>query len=713
MSAFDYSVWAPDTVLTLCTVPWDSSYRDLVRFDSEAARAEWFGQREQKGQAIDLAGLVYLRYGEPVSVPLPFSQCCQFNYLVARNPVQPVPSRSEVPPRVPDVFYYFVTDVTYIAPNTTQLNVQLDVWQTYYNRLSFGRSYVTRGHVAVANSNSTRRNMSDYLTDMEGIEYGSEYEVVHQEFITPVATADDVWVLIQSSTNLSASWGTVDKPNLSTAAGGKQNGMVGGADLNAVSMTDFKKLMSALSSAPWVSQGINFITVVPKSLVRVLGSGHTANGGALDIALYDMADSVANPVEWELTDVFAKFAIPQRYSDYVKLNMFPYCLLEVTTLTGNPVTFKPECFDYLGSDTVEFTSRMCPIPPEVKMTFSPQRYNTYGTSNVSFYSCDGTGARAQRSMFGGEDLDMSVDLTDFPQLSLVNNMYQQYLASTVNSRRFEQSAADWSQQKALTAAQNAYNVAQAGMDTSQTAQDISNTLTRAQTNIAQQQNTYSGIKNTAVNAVGAIGSAAGGNLGGAASGLASAAMAGADAYMNAQWIAQSATQGITAANMQLSNTLGYQAYVADTNYTYANYAANGDYQQAIQGIQAKVSDAKLAQPTVSGQVGGASFNWCQGYVGWLVKWKRIKPNYVRQVGDYFMRYGYYVNRFLIPPPDLKCMSKFTYWQLQNAVVFGDVPEVFRQAVRGILEAGATVWTSPDDIGAIDFSENELVQGVSY
>lgn len=713
MTEFDYSVWTPDTLLTFCTVPWDSTYRDLVRFDTEAVRADWFEAREAQGQAVDLTGLVYLRYGEPVRLPLPFSQCCQFNYLVARNPIQPVPSRSDIPPRVPDVFYYFVTDVQYLAPNTTQVNIQLDVWQTYYNRLEFGRSYVTRGHVAVANSNSTRRNMPFYLSDLEGIEYGNEYEVVHQEFFTPVPTADQVYVLIQSSTNLMASWGNVDKPNLSTAGGGVQNGLVSGADMYACTISAFKKLMSALSSAPWISQGINYITVIPSSLVNLSDSPAYPNSGTVtDAPLYAMGDTPAFK-SWVIENVFEKFNIPSRYSDYHKMWSSPYCVLEITTLTGNPTVFKPECFTYVGNDNVRFYSECCAVPPEVKMTFYPQFYNTTGQDTVNFISSNGAGIAQERGMQGGEALDMSVDLTNFPQISLVNNMYQQYLASTANTRRFEQSAADWSQQKALTAAQNAYNVAQSGMETASKSQDISNILTRAQAGIAQEQNLYSGLKGTVSNGVGAIGSALSGNLGGAAAGAANAAMSYIDMNMNAGWINQSTAQNIAAANMQLANQLGYQAYTADTNYSYAAYAAKGDYQQAIQGIQAKVSDAKLTQPTVSGQVGGAAFNWANGYVGWLVKWKRIKPNYMRQIGDYFMRYGYYVNRFLVPPQNLKCMSKFTYWQLQEAVVFGDMPESFRQAVRGIFEAGCTVWSNPDDIGRIDYAANVPVSGVSY
>ena len=95
----------------LVNVPWDSSYRDVVRFDTEQERTAWFSARQST--AIELNGYTYLRYGEPVRVSVPFDEVTRYNYLIVKNPVQPVP---HVRASQPDTFYYFVTDCTYIAP---------------------------------------------------------------------------------------------------------------------------------------------------------------------------------------------------------------------------------------------------------------------------------------------------------------------------------------------------------------------------------------------------------------------------------------------------------------------------------------------------------------------------------------------------------------------------------------------------------------------
>ena len=47
----------------------------------------------------------------------------------------------------------------------------------------------------------------------------------------------------------------------------------------------------------------------------------------------------------------------------------------------------------------------------------------------------------------------------------------------------------------------------------------------------------------------------------------------------------------------------YAKFNADTNLAMAKFAANGDYANAIAGINAKVQDSRMIAPTTSGGVG--------------------------------------------------------------------------------------------------------------
>lgn len=726
---FDYSVWTANTTLQMCSVPWDASYRDLVRFDTAAGKENWFNNQLAKGTSTGiLTGVHYLKYGEPVMVPLPFSQCNKCNYLVVKNPLQPIPTRSATPTRTPDTFYYFVQDCQYVAPNTTALNVQLDVWQTYYERVSFGLSYITRGHIGVANENATLYNLSSYMQDPEGLEYGDEYDVVHSQWFNFIEgqTAAPL-VLVVSNTRLDVSFGTVSKPNLQSADGSIIFGIPSGCCAYLFDTRDTEKFFSQLADAPWVSQGIVSMTVVPPFLVYPLEEGGKQvqlGGKSSGVTMYLPNTKASNTRNYYLSSLFDWFrsGVSEPYYNLLKLWQYPYCFLEVTTYEGNPMVLKPQnCNVYdeleVGSQTLKqamrFDVRSALCPPAMKTMIYPYRYNSNGDENNDSPSWTPAGDKDTAPIKAGEYLDMAVQINDYPQLPVVNNGYMSYMASSANTRAYMFDNASWAQQKSLQAANNAYNVAQAGMKNQQANFDVNRALQYQNLNIGLEQTAWNGIKGVGSGVGSAVGSLAQGNIGGAAGNLIGAATSAVDAALDANWSIRNNANSINAQENTLANNLGYQAYQADTNYNYANFAANGDYQMAIQGINATVRDARLTQPSVSGQLNSGGYNWSNSIIGFHVKWKRIKPQYIRQIGQYFMRYGYYVNRFLTPPQNLKCMSKFTYWQMQECVVFGQIPEVFKQAIRGIFESGCTVWCNPDNIGRTAFTSNEPISGVKY
>lgn len=708
VNRFDYSVWTAGTRITALNVPWDASYRDVVRFATEEEKAAWFQRAASSGTAFDLTGLVYLRYGEPVRLPVPFSQVNQCNYLVVRNPEQPVPSRvTGKPERIPDTFYYFVTDVRYLAPNCTELTVQLDVWTTYAERLSFGRSFVARGHAAIANENCTLETLADYLTDAEGLEYGDEYEVASQEMLE--LNGDAPWVLVMSTADLTKDWGTVSAPNLTTATGADAQGMYSGCAVYAIPPWNFKALMTALSSAPWVSQCITYMTLVPEAVMQT-GSPVDIHG----VTAWLLESQNKGPQAYVVAGFWRRFNLPERYQSLYKLYTSPYCMVEVTGLSGAEIVMRPECLQLDNAGALRLNMWYSCTPPDVRIVVTPAYYNAPSNSDrITGTGYDGTGQPRAWALEGGENLDMALTFANFPQLSLVNNGYMAYMAGTAYTRAYSFDAASWAYEKAGAAAGLSRQQTRRGMGAQSANQAVANRLAWQSNDISQQQNLWGGVQQVAGGVGGALGNLAYGNMAGAAGSAVGALTAGANTALNAQWLQQSTANQVGAANATLQNNLDYQAYTADSNYQYAQMAASGDYKNAIAGIQAQVDQARLTQPSTVGQNGADVFNWANGLFGILVKFKRPKQNHLVQLGEYFLRYGYIVNRWLVPPDDLTLMSKFTYWEVQDPQVFADMPEVFKQTVRGILSAGVTVWTSPDYIGRTDFANNEPKGGFAY
>ena len=150
----------------------------------------------------------------------------------------------------------------------------------------------------------------------------------------------------------------------------------------------------------------------------------------------------------------------------------------------------------------------------------------------------------------------------------------------------------------------------------------------------------------------------------------------------------------------------------DTNRDMAQFAAKGDYSNAIAGINAKVQDAKMLQPTTVGQVGGEAFTLLMSGWGLFAHVKTLSDAAAAQVGEYWLRYGYAVGRFAPIPQNFQVMSHFTYWKLTETYISSSVcPEAFKQAIRGIFEKGVTVWAKPKYIGTVDNAVNKPIEGI--
>jgi hypothetical protein len=319
----------------------------------------------------------------------------------------------------------------------------------------------------------------------------------------------------------------------------------------------------------------------------------------------------------------------------------------------------------------------------------------------------------------GDYLDLLTQIAGFPALPVVNNMAMSYLASNAHSIDYSRRSAQWTQDRAMNAARGQNTIASGGIST---AQELGGVAQRAAMNQAISQNTN--IAGQAM--VGAIGGFVGSTLEGAARGGAPGAAAGAiggaangiTSVVQTDIQSQRNTEAASLANLATQQGVDAnndQARLSrDTNRNMAFYAASGDYANAIAGINARVQDAAMIQPSVAGQFGGDATNISNGTMEFSVRWKLIDAAAIRIVGDYWLRFGYAIRAFIKPPQSLMVMTKFTYWKMTESYISSAmVPEGHKQVLRGIMEKGFTVWNDPADIGNIDIDDNDPLPGVSY
>lgn len=184
----------PSTSVMICEVPWDSTYKNVVKFDSRA---------EQNAYFVSDSG----------SINMSVVKHMEDDYIVIRKvlPSGQLQSSMKVERNIHSLygcnyiryknanhgdkwFYGFIKDFIYTNPNTTEIVFETDVWQTWCFDIEIKESYVLREH-----------SLSDeygehYVPEPFSIE---DFEYEHLTKMMPTILNFDTWgYLIASSEKL-------------------------------------------------------------------------------------------------------------------------------------------------------------------------------------------------------------------------------------------------------------------------------------------------------------------------------------------------------------------------------------------------------------------------------------------------------------------------------------------------------------------------------
>lgn len=710
---FNYGMWNSNTILTLTNVNWDNNARDGVvwprppsaKLPKGQTLNEYIDAQMTTNAKIDKVSRADLN--EPVKINIPINRASLFNYIRASNPVQPGVNDIQVD------YYYFIIGVRHIASHTTELTLQIDLWATYGESVNFGNCYVERGHVGIANSKAFDNYGRDYLTKPEGLDTGGEYvtRAYKRERVMTPSLSYGYDVLVASVVDLEADGGNlITGPKLVTASGGVFSGLPAGASYYIFkSGTALSYWLADNADKPWVTQGIISITVIPE-ITRYIPDFEYAVDRNLTKAPPGIPSTLTHKmaVNWRAgsNGGLASDLVSTRYAHLKKFFVYPYMVIDMTTWTGTPVTLKPESWNDPDATVIE---RAALVPPNQRVIFAPQNYNTVGPPRIENRPAANTGdPDPGDGDDGGEYLNIATMIANFPTMALVNNAAIGYMASNFNSNSFATQSADWSQQKAQAGIATSYDQATSGQQLTADNSNLANNTSAAQNAIANQ----SARNHLGLNAVQSIGQGLANGGVGVIGGVASAAANAASTSMDIATRNASTSLSMGANTQGTQNTLDNAAYMRDTTRDLADFAARGDYQNTIAGNNAKIQDTKMTQPSVSGQVGGEAMNLIHGTVELSVRFKTIDRSAQTSIGEYWLRYGYAVEQFA-KVSQLMVMTKFTYWKLKETYIkTAPMPESYRQALRGMFEKGFTLWVDPDDIGQIDLADNLPLEGIT-
>lgn len=244
-------------------------------------------------------------------------------------------------------WYAFITKVTYVNDNLTELEIKVDPFHTYQTEISasLGNAYIDRMHT---NTDEPGDNTLD-----DGIAVG---DYVTQSIGT-LDFSSDLTIIIGSTKVLPA--GDVD------VGGTLIDGVYSGVNLYAWRASDAATVRDMIYNLASTGKAgcIQFMYMIPSAFVTLVGNTPVTNG---------------NPLTLSASNKF-----PQAVDGYTprnkKLLTYPYCAMTVSNNAGNAGTFRYELF---SSDNIQFIG-FASIAPGGGMLLYPRNYA--GQTNAKEY----------------------------------------------------------------------------------------------------------------------------------------------------------------------------------------------------------------------------------------------------------------------------------------------------------------------------------------
>lgn len=360
--------------LMICAdVPLDASQVRQLSFADKNEQYNYF-----RSKAIRVfTDFKYIREHRGVKVPVNAEEIGNACYLCFKNQASG------------KWYYAFVTQVIYINPETSLLNFEIDVYQTFLFEMVIRDCDISREHVA----------NDDFKTNtvQEPVDVG-DYVIAHEEVQVLGDLDSNYPFIILSAIDLLSDPGTLEEPKVTAAQGGVYGGLPSAVraylvEPNQWETSSITAIMEALSSYPWVSQSILAIYAVPSfgfsGTVTVRQSAMGFNIGVIS----DSSSPFRSGAGGALIGWQSKFPSYKNKKMYNSQFSFIECLLP----NGNRFVLKPE-FIKDSAPVVMLVSTLIPAP------------------NFYFYTPDYCGAE--------EDFLLNANnISGFPCFPVQNNTY--------------------------------------------------------------------------------------------------------------------------------------------------------------------------------------------------------------------------------------------------------------------------------------------------
>lgn len=365
----------PQSTIGICKgVRLTPSYTHTIYFDTKIDQANYFAGKVVR----TFSAYSYLRKNWDITVDATYEQAREWTYLFLNNGTGS------------KTYYYFITDIEYIADGSVKLKLELDVMQTYMFDYELLPCFVEREHVS---NDEVGINTID-----EGLELG-EYIINSEQH---VENLNEYCVLVLSSINPEL---TTEETTVRTTANGF-NGVFSGLSIYAVTNDKYTSLSQKLNDLDsWgKSDAIIAMWMYPKNLVNLADTENWISDKVFKTVAG--ARSITQPFETQ-----------EKLNSYTpknkKLLTYPYNFLYVTNNCGESAVYHYERF---YSDTLFNIGGV--LSPEGSVRMWPRNYK-----NVAF------------------NYDEGITINGYPSCAWNQDIYKLWLAQNQNQNKLNNTQA--------------------------------------------------------------------------------------------------------------------------------------------------------------------------------------------------------------------------------------------------------------------------------
>lgn len=419
------------SIRLLSGVPFSNDYKHTRWFDTKSEQTTHFLARPRI-QSIEQVNFQKIEGRHFFASNANINELWNANYFMFKNPSS----------HIDKWFYAFVTELEYINRSCTHVYFEIDVLQTWMFDMQFKPSYIVREHCDLYKADGT----PIVNTVDEGLDYGTEYDIVSAEHFNP---PNDLYYLVIVTKSLLHSEGGATPNTIKSSIigvpqplcyyihpirrdGTSPNVSIGGSNLNITSMS------TLLSNIYSQDDAVDNIV----SLYITEHIGYTPTGGSgfdFDSSKFSKA-MIADGTNENIDTIYVKemkeflpYVIDcgKKYDHFKtvresKLLMYPYCVTILEDFKGNRYEIKNE---YLDSQNINVSVR-----------------GSLGTSNKVAYTL-GAYSTGQTDLTSLEKARISLGsgmINTNPQdISIISDMLSAFLQGNRNSIENQQNSIMW------------------------------------------------------------------------------------------------------------------------------------------------------------------------------------------------------------------------------------------------------------------------------